>query len=63
MSDHSEGICKACGSRPAVPAEDGTLLCEHCAAVLEMPDTSGLVEDEGAAVRRTFENRDMRPER
>jgi hypothetical protein len=61
-SDRSEGMCKACGSRPAVPAEGGTMLCEHCATVLELPDPSGLVEDEGAAVRRTFENRNAHPE-
>lgn len=60
-SDRSEGMCKACGSRPAVPAEGGTMLCEHCATVLELPDPAGLVEDEGAAVRRAFENRDVRP--
>ncbi|MFE9941971.1 hypothetical protein [Streptomyces hirsutus] len=51
-------MCKACGSRPADPTSDGTALCGHCAAALELPDTSGLVEDEGAAVRRAFENRD-----
>jgi hypothetical protein len=53
-------MCKACGSRPASPSGDGTL-CEHCAAVLELPDSSGLTEDEGAAVRRSFEGRDTRP--
>ncbi|PSM44938.1 hypothetical protein C6Y14_02205 [Streptomyces dioscori] len=45
--------CKACGSRPT--AND--TVCEHCRAVLELPDPSGLVEDEGAAVRRDFERR------
>ncbi|MFF5157870.1 hypothetical protein ACFY3N_16715 [Streptomyces sp. NPDC000348] len=55
-------MCKACGSRPAAPAAGGTTLCGHCAAALELPDSSGLVEDEGAAVRRTFENRDPHPE-
>jgi hypothetical protein len=39
------------------------MVCEHCATVLELPDAAGLVEDEGAAVRRAFENRDLRPER
>ncbi|CAL9625543.1 hypothetical protein SUDANB58_05935 (plasmid) [Streptomyces sp. enrichment culture] len=58
---HDQAVCKACGSRPADPATDRTL-CGHCAAALELPDTSGLVEDEGAAVRRAFENRDMRSE-
>ncbi|GGL93952.1 hypothetical protein GCM10010129_42330 [Streptomyces fumigatiscleroticus] len=53
--------CKACGSRPAGPAGDGTL-CESCAAVLELPDAADLVEDRGAAVRRAFEHRDPRPE-
>jgi hypothetical protein len=43
--------CKACGSRAAV--RDGKL-CAHCGAVLVLPDPSGLVEDEGAAVRRAF---------
>ncbi|WP_221356398.1 hypothetical protein [Streptomyces beigongshangae] len=46
-------VCKACGSRPAVNAT----VCEHCRAVLNLPDPSGLVEDEGAAVRRAFERR------
>lgn len=58
-----EGMCKACGSRPAVSAAAGTMLCEQCAAVLELPDAAGLVEDEGAAVRRQFENRDLGPGR
>ncbi|MGW5768851.1 hypothetical protein ACWEVY_06865 [Streptomyces longwoodensis] len=45
-------FCKACGT----PAEDGKL-CSHCGAVLELPDDAGLVEDQGAAVRRDFEGR------
>lgn len=49
--------CKACGSRPAA----NETVCEHCRAVLELPDPSGLVEDEGAAVRRAFEGRDGQP--
>ncbi|MGK5695008.1 hypothetical protein ACSNOJ_19225 [Streptomyces sp. URMC 128] len=62
-SAQGEGMCKACGSRPADPAASGTMVCEHCATALELPDAAGLVEDEGAAVRRAFENRDLRPER
>ncbi|MFI8194852.1 hypothetical protein ACIF8T_40220 [Streptomyces sp. NPDC085946] len=58
-----QAMCKACGSRPTAPATDGTILCGHCAAALELPDTSGLVEDQGAAARRAFENRDMRSDR
>ncbi|MFI8191516.1 hypothetical protein ACIF8T_22295 [Streptomyces sp. NPDC085946] len=57
------GTCKACGSRPADPAGGAARLCAHCAAVLVLPDASGLVEDEGAVVRRMFENRDRRAER
>ncbi|MCX5000771.1 hypothetical protein OG739_36385 [Streptomyces longwoodensis] len=45
-------FCKACGT----PAEDGKL-CSHCGAVLDLPDDAGLVEDQGAAVRRDFEGR------
>jgi hypothetical protein len=56
-------MCKACGSRPADPAADGTMLCGYCAAALELPDASGLVEHEGATVRRAFESRDMHSER
>lgn len=56
------GVCKACGSRPAVPTQSGTALCEHCAAVLELPDHAGLVVDGGAGVRREFENRGRHPE-
>lgn len=55
-------MCKACGSRPADPAASGTMVGEHCATALELPDAAGLVEDEGAAVRRASENRDLRPE-
>ncbi|MEW2168144.1 hypothetical protein AB0912_34920 [Streptomyces sp. NPDC007084] len=56
------GVCKACGSRPAVPARNGTALCEHCATVLDLPDHAGLVVDEGAGVRRAFENRGGQPD-
>ncbi|CAL9652069.1 hypothetical protein [Streptomyces sp. DH-12] len=42
-------FCKACGT----PAEDGKL-CNHCDAVLDLPDSAGLVEDQGAAVPRDF---------
>ncbi|WP_320777412.1 hypothetical protein [Streptomyces sp. CRN 30] len=57
-----EGRCKACGSRPAVPAATGgRMLCAHCAAELPLPDGAGLVEDEGAAVRRNFEDCSARP--
>ncbi|MEU1054438.1 hypothetical protein [Streptomyces sp. NPDC005876] len=45
-------FCKACGT----PAEDGRL-CNHCGAVLDLPDEASLVEDQGAAVRRDFEER------
>jgi hypothetical protein len=45
-------FCKACGT----PAEDGKL-CNHCGAVLDLPDEAGLVEDQGATVRRDFEER------
>ncbi|MEU4871651.1 hypothetical protein [Streptomyces sp. NPDC021608] len=53
-SAHDEGnrFCKACGT----PAEDGRL-CGHCGSVLELPDEEGLVEDQGAAVRRDVEGR------
>lgn len=56
------GVCKACGSRPAVPSEGETMLCERCSRVLELPGQAALVDDEGAGVRRDFENRDGRPE-
>ncbi|MER7665824.1 MULTISPECIES: hypothetical protein [unclassified Streptomyces] len=53
-SEHRiERFCKACGT----PAGDGKL-CEHCGAALELPDPAGLVEDEGAAVRRTLKGRE-----
>ncbi|MER5651638.1 MULTISPECIES: hypothetical protein [unclassified Streptomyces] len=51
------GVCRACGSRPAIPSASGPMLCEHCAGVLEIPDSAGLVVDHGAGVRREFENR------
>jgi uncharacterized membrane protein YvbJ len=53
-TDDNKGnrFCKACG----MPAEDGKL-CKHCGAVLDLPDNAGLVEDQGAAVRRDFEGR------
>lgn len=54
------GVCRACGSRPAIPSASGPMLCEHCAKLLEMPDSAGLVVDEGAGVRREFENRGRR---
>ncbi|MBL1109755.1 hypothetical protein JK361_35150 [Streptomyces sp. 5-8] len=50
-------FCKACGT----PAEDGKL-CSHCGAVLDLPDGAGLVEDQGAAVRRDFEGRAQQQE-
>ncbi|MGA5292034.1 hypothetical protein [Streptomyces pseudogriseolus] len=50
-------FCKACGT----PAEDGKL-CNHCGAVLDLPDNAGLVEDQGAAVRRDFEGRTQQQE-
>lgn len=46
-------FCKACGT----PAGDGKL-CENCGAVLGLPDTVGLVDDEAAVARRVFEERD-----
>jgi hypothetical protein len=45
-------FCKACGT----PAEDGRL-CKNCGTVLDLPDEAGLVEDQGAGVRRDFEGR------
>lgn len=55
MAEKAEGrkFCKACGT----PATEGEL-CEHCGQVLELSDRYGLVEEEGAAVRRDFEGRD-----
>ncbi|WP_373569252.1 zinc ribbon domain-containing protein [Streptomyces sp. FXY-T5] len=44
-------FCKACGT----PAE--AKLCSHCGTVLDFPDEGGLIEDQGAAVRRDFEGR------
>lgn len=54
QSENDEGnrFCKACGT----PAEDGRL-CGHCGSVLELPDEAGLVDDQGAAVRRDLEGR------
>ncbi|MFJ4585183.1 double zinc ribbon domain-containing protein [Streptomyces echinatus] len=49
-------FCKACGT----PA--GRELCSRCGAVLDLPDSDGLVEDEGAAVRRDFEGRTQQHE-
>ncbi|MFI9248185.1 hypothetical protein ACIGXF_37785 [Streptomyces sp. NPDC053086] len=51
-SDTGNRFCKACGTL----AEDGKL-CSHCGAVLDLPDGAGLVEDQGAGVRRDFEGR------
>ncbi|MEU6682957.1 zinc ribbon domain-containing protein [Streptomyces sp. NPDC046832] len=51
-NEQGNRFCKACGT----PAEDGKL-CSHCGAVLDLPSGGGLVEDEGAAVRRDFEGR------
>lgn len=55
MAEKAEGqqFCKACGT----PAREGEL-CEHCGQVMELSDQRGLVEDEGAAMRRVFEGRD-----
>ncbi|MFF8868141.1 hypothetical protein ACF08B_39615 [Streptomyces sp. NPDC015139] len=57
---NSEGnrFCKACGT----PAEDGRL-CAHCGAALDLPDDAGLIEDQGAAIRRDFEGRTRQQER
>ncbi|WP_369180951.1 hypothetical protein [Streptomyces mutabilis] len=53
-AENGEGnrFCKACGT----PTEDGKL-CNHCGTVLDLPDEAGLVEDQGATVRRDFEER------
>ncbi|MFJ4283954.1 zinc ribbon domain-containing protein [Streptomyces massasporeus] len=51
-NDKGNRFCKACGT----PAEDGKI-CSHCGTVLDFPDESGLIDDEGAAVRRDFEGR------
>jgi len=58
MTEHHDDreahrVCRACGSRPA----DNATVCEHCRAVLDLPESPGLVEDEGATVRRSFEHR------
>ncbi|MEU8790818.1 hypothetical protein [Streptomyces sp. NPDC048643] len=57
MDVRETGVCRACGSRPAIPSTSGPMLCEHCSKVLEIPDSAGLVVDDGAGVRREFENR------
>ncbi|MGW2615079.1 double zinc ribbon domain-containing protein [Streptomyces sp. NPDC001500] len=51
-NDKGNRFCKACGT----PAEDGRL-CSHCGKVLELPEEAGLVEDQGAAIRRDMEGR------
>ncbi|MGA5318156.1 hypothetical protein ACPCTK_29210 [Streptomyces pseudogriseolus] len=56
-NDEGNRFCKACGT----PAEDGKL-CNHCGAVLDLPGNAGLVEDQGAAVRRDFEGRTQQQE-
>jgi Fe2+ or Zn2+ uptake regulation protein len=56
-TDEGNRFCKACGT----PAENGKL-CNHCGAVLDLPDAAGLVEDQGAAVRRDFEGRTQQQE-
>ncbi|OXS30388.1 zinc ribbon domain-containing protein [Streptomyces sp. XY006] len=58
-TDNHQGnrFCKACGT----PAEDGKL-CSRCGAVLDLPDSAGLVEDQGAAIRRDFEERSQQQE-
>ncbi|MFB8244513.1 hypothetical protein ACFC5X_05585 [Streptomyces sp. NPDC055952] len=55
-TERGNRFCKACGT----PAEDGKL-CSHCGEVLDFPDGGGLVEDEGAAVRRDLEGRSTHP--
>ncbi|MDX3113657.1 hypothetical protein [Streptomyces scabiei] len=54
QSENEKGnrFCKACGTQ----AEDGKL-CGHCGSVLDLPDEAGLVDDQGAAVRRDLEGR------
>lgn len=49
----NQRFCKVCGT----PAGDGKM-CEHCGAVLGLPEAAGLVDDEGAVARRVFEERD-----
>ncbi|MFC9951394.1 hypothetical protein ACFVIN_12950 [Streptomyces prasinus] len=51
-SGEGNRFCKAYGT----PAKDGKL-CNHCGAVLDLPDSAGLAEDQGAAVRSDFEGR------
>lgn len=51
-NDKGNRFCKACGT----PAEDGKI-CSHCGTVLDFPAEGGLIDDEGAAVRRDFEGR------
>ncbi|MFF9410781.1 hypothetical protein ACF1B0_35465 [Streptomyces anandii] len=55
--DEGNRFCKACGT----PAENGKL-CAHCGATLDLPDGAGLIEDQGAAVRRDFEGRTQEQE-
>ncbi|MFF9203948.1 hypothetical protein ACF1AE_19415 [Streptomyces sp. NPDC014986] len=59
MTENGKGnrFCKACGT----PAEDGRM-CKHCGTVLDLPDAAGLIEDQGAAVRRDFEGRTQQQE-
>ncbi|MCX5386860.1 hypothetical protein [Streptomyces sp. NBC_00083] len=52
-NDTGNRFCKACGT----PAEDGRL-CKHCGAALRLPADEGLADDQGAAARRTFAERD-----
>ncbi|PKW05005.1 hypothetical protein SAMN05428944_0069 [Streptomyces sp. 1222.5] len=56
--DEGNRFCKACGT----PAQNGKL-CSHCGAVLDLPDDAGLIEDQGAAVRRDFEGRTRQQEK
>jgi len=53
-SQQEQHFCKACGT----PAGDGKL-CENCGAVLGMPESRGLVDDEAAVARRVFEEREQ----
>ncbi|MEU0674578.1 zinc ribbon domain-containing protein [Streptomyces sp. NPDC006172] len=56
-NDQGNRFCKACGT----PAEDGKL-CSHCGTVLDFPDDTGLIEDQGVAIRRDFEEDTERKE-
>ncbi|MEU1707529.1 hypothetical protein ABZ478_19235 [Streptomyces sp. NPDC005706] len=56
--DEGNRFCNACGT----PAENGKL-CRHCGAALDLPDGAGLIEDQGAAVRRDFEGRTQQQQR